>query len=39
MTRYSIECKDGIFLKGNKLLSFAKYMRKNIGKNNLKLKF
>ena len=33
MTRYSIECKDRIFIKGYAFLSFAKNMSKNIGIN------
>ena len=32
MTRFSIEPKDRIFVKGYGILSFAKNMRKNIGK-------
>ena len=33
MTRYSVQPKDRIFVKGYKFLSFAKNMGKNIGKN------
>ena len=34
MTRYSVQPKDGIFVKGYRFLSFAKKnMGKNIGKN------
>ena len=33
MTRYSIEYKDRIFLKGYGILSFAENISKNIGKN------
>ena len=33
MTRYSIEPKDWIFVKGYGFLSVAKNMNKNIGKN------
>ena len=33
MTRYSVEPKDQIFLKGYGLLSFARNMSKPIGKN------
>ena len=32
MTRYSIQPKNGIFVKGYGFLSFAKNMGKNIGK-------
>ena len=32
MTRYSIQAKDQIFVKGYVLLSFAKNINKNIGK-------
>ena len=30
--RYSVQPRDGIFVKGYGFLSFARYMRKNIGK-------
>ena len=33
MTRYSVQLRDRIFVKGYGLLSFAKSMGKNIGKN------
>ena len=33
MTRYSIQRRDQIFVKGNGFLSFAKNMGTNIGKN------
>ena len=33
MTRYSVQHKDRIFVKGYAFLSFAKNMGKNIGKN------
>ena len=33
MTRYSVQPRDRIFLKGYELLSFAKNMGENIGKN------
>ena len=33
MTRYSVQPRDGIFVKGYRYLFFAKYMGKNIGKN------
>ena len=33
MTRYSVQPRDRIFVKGYGLLSFAKNMGKNIGKN------
>ena len=33
MTRYSVQSRDRIFVKGYKFLSFAKTMCKNIGKN------
>ena len=33
MTRYSLQTRDQIFVKGYGFLSFAKNMGKNIGKN------
>ena len=33
MTRYSVQCRDRIFVKGYGFVSFAKIMDKNIGKN------
>ena len=33
MTRYSVQPRDQIFVKGHEVLSFAKSMSKNIGKN------
>ena len=36
MTRYSVQPRDRIFLKGYELLSFAKNMGENIGKNIIK---
>ena len=33
MTRYSVQPRDRILVKVNGFLSFAKNMRKNIGKN------
>ena len=33
MTRYSVQPRDRIFVKGYGFLSFAKNMGKNIGKN------
>ena len=33
MTRYSVQLRDRIFVKGYGFLSFAKNMGKNIGKN------
>ena len=33
MSRYSVQPRDRIFVKGYGFLSFAKYMGKNIGKN------
>ena len=33
MTRYSVQPRDKIFVKGYVFLSFAKNMAKNIGKN------
>ena len=33
MTRYSVQRRDKIFVKGYGFLSFAKTMGKNIGKN------
>ena len=33
MTRYSVQPRDQIFVKGYGFLSFAKNMGKNIGKN------
>ena len=36
MTRYSVQPRDRIFLKGYRFLSFAKNMGKNIGKNIIK---
>ena len=33
MMRYSVQPRDGIFVKGYGFLSFAKNMGKNIGKN------
>ena len=36
MTRYSVQPRDGIFVKGYRFLSFAKNMGKNIGKNIIK---
>ena len=33
MTRYSVQLRDRIFVKGYGFLSFAKSMGKNIGKN------
>ena len=33
MARYSVQPRDRIFVKGYRLLSFAKTMSKNIGKN------
>ena len=33
MTRYSVQPRDQIFVKGYRFLSFAKNMGKNIGKN------
>ena len=33
MTRYSVQLRDQIFVKGHESLSFAKNMGKNIGKN------
>ena len=33
MTRYSVQPKDQIFVKGYKLLTFPKNMGKNISKN------
>ena len=33
MTRYSVEPRDWIFVKGCGVLSFAKNVGKNIGKN------
>ena len=33
MTRYSVQPKEEIFVKGYEFLSFAKHMSKNIGKN------
>ena len=33
MTRYSVQPRDRIFVKGCRFLSFAKNMVKNIGKN------
>ena len=33
MTRYSVQPRDRIFVRGYGCLSFAKYMSKNIGKN------
>ena len=36
MTRYSIQPRDQIFVKGNGFLSFAKTMNKNLGKNKSK---
>ena len=33
MTRYSVQPRDRIFVKGSGFLSFAKNMRRNIGKN------
>ena len=36
MTRYSVQPRDQIFVKGCELLSFAKNMGKNTGKNRSK---
>ena len=33
MTRYSVQPRDGIFVKGCGFLSFARNMGRNIGKN------
>ena len=33
MTRYSVQPRDRIFVKGSGFLSFAKNMGRNIGKN------
>ena len=33
MTRYSVQHRDSIFVKGNGFLSFANNMGKNIAKN------
>ena len=33
MTRYSVQPRDKIFVKGHRFLSFAKSLGKNIGKN------
>ena len=33
MTRYSVQPRDRIFVNGYELLSFAKYIGKDIGKN------
>ena len=33
MTRYSVQTRDIIFIKGSGFLPFPKYMGKNIGKN------
>ena len=33
MARYSVQIRNQIFVKGYGFLSFAKNMRKNIGKN------
>ena len=33
MTRYSVQTRDQLFVKGHGFLSFAKNMTKNIGKN------
>ena len=33
MTRYSVQPRDRVFVKGYGFLSFAKIMGKNIGKN------
>ena len=33
MTQYSVQLRDQIFIKGYRLLSFARNMRKIIGKN------
>ena len=33
MTRYAVQPRDGIFVKGYGFLSFAKNMGKNISKN------
>ena len=33
MSRYSVQLRDKIFVKGYGFLSFAKNMAKNIGKN------
>ena len=33
MIRYSVQPKNGIFVKGYGFLSFARYMGKNVGKN------
>ena len=36
MTRYSVQPRDQIFVKGYRFLSFAKYMGKNTSKNRSK---
>ena len=36
MTRYSVQPRDRIFVKGYRFLSFTKNMGKNIGKNTSK---
>ena len=36
MTRYSVQPRDRIFLKGYEFLSFAKNIGKNVGKNRSK---